>query len=198
MGGGDRLPDQALADLVMAAALGVSAEAAAVPNPGALLQDPHHPDYAAGHAGRQGGVMAEGGDRVGDRVLFVAITVFKEMLFLAEDGAAQLPILGQQRGARPQQMEGETFGTGRGREAEILGIDAHARAHRGGEGGRRRTAAAADVVATGIDEKHGLAGWDQALGSGVGFRLRDRRRFQTGTGRSRRRTWRSPPPSPRR
>jgi hypothetical protein len=43
--------------------------------------------------------------------LIAAIGRFEEVLLLAEDGAAQIPVALKQRGAVPQQMEGDPHRT---------------------------------------------------------------------------------------
>ncbi len=43
--------------------------------------------------------------------MIVAIGRFEEVLLLAEDGAAQIPVALKQRGAVPQQMEGDLHRT---------------------------------------------------------------------------------------
>ena len=89
------LPNQPLADLVLAAVAVLHPQPPAVPDSRFLLQDPHHPH----HPEELGGPGMDGGNGVGAIIPVIAVVLFEEVLLLAEDGAAQLPVaLHQWRG----------------------------------------------------------------------------------------------------
>jgi len=81
-----------------------------MPQPGTGLKDANDPHHLTGLGLRKMG-MVDRRDRVGDPIVIVAIGRFEEVLLPAEDGAAQIPVALKQRGAVPQQMEGDPHRT---------------------------------------------------------------------------------------